>query len=126
MKLHFFTTDNPQRSILMLSDYVPADVDRLCEACRDLASRKISEFALHEQAWITPVDHCQFVWKYSDLDLGVACPPPGSPFFLRYSDEAWLEVGAKLHAVRVNKLNHMSELTVEGDVSVVVSPDGKT
>jgi hypothetical protein len=125
MKLHLITTDNIYSPILMLSDYVPADVDRLCAACRDLAARRINRFVLHEQPWVQSIDHCCFVWQYSEKDIGVKLPSPGNPFVLLYSDEAWLEVEGKLSAVRIPTPNCLNELTMEGDVQVVISPDGK-
>jgi hypothetical protein len=125
VKLHLIKTDNPYRPILMLSAYVPSDVDRLCEACRELAARRIERFALHDQPWVQSIQHCQFLWEYSEKDLGVKLPSPGSPFALRYSDEAWLEVEGKLLVVRIPRPNHLNELTMEGDVPVIISPEGK-
>ena len=125
VKLHLINTDDSYRPILMLSVYVPSDVDRLCAACRQLATRTIERFALHEQPWMQPIQNCQFVWEYSQKDVGVKLPSPGSPFVLRYSDEAWLEVEGKLLAVRVPKRNRLNELTMEGEVLVIISPDGK-
>lgn len=125
MKLQRINTHDPWRPMLVLFEYEPADVDKLCQACRDLAERHIAQFALHEQAWMHAVDGCQFVWRYSKRDIGVRAPPAGAPFVLEYSDEAWLEVEGKLFVMREPKPNHSNELTMEGDVNVIISPDGR-
>jgi len=109
----------------MLFEYEPSDVDLLCQACRDLAALRIDIFALHEQPWVQAIAGCQFFWRYSAEDIGVKTPLPGNPFVLLYSDEAWLEVEGKLLAVREPIPNHLNELTMEGDVEVIISPDGR-
>ena len=125
MKLQLINADNRCRQILMLSAYDPADVDHLCQACRDLAARRIDRFSLDEQPWMNAINECRFIWQYNQEDVGVRLPAPGDPFVLCYSDEAWLEVEGKLAIMREPKPNHLNELTMEGDVSVIISPDGK-
>jgi hypothetical protein len=122
VKLRLIAKDH-SRPVLLLFEYEPSEVDLLRQACRDLAALRIDTFALHEQPWVRAIADCQFFWRYSAKDIGVKTPLPGYPFVLLYSDEAWLEVEGKLLAVREPIPNHFNELTMEGDVEVIISPD---
>ena len=106
----------------MLSAYQPAQVDLLCQACRDLAARRIEQLHFHEQPWVNAIDERFYYWQYSRNDVGVQLPTPGTPFVLKYSDEAWLEVEAKLAIMRDATPGSINELTMEGDVPVIISP----
>jgi hypothetical protein len=125
MKLHATAPDDPYKIKLILSDYVSAEVDHLCQACRDLADRRIERFVLHDQPWIVAAHECQLILQYSEKDIGVRLPKPGEAYVLKYSEEAWLEVEGKLGRMREPMPHTWNNLTIDSEIPLIISPDGR-
>ena len=111
--------------LVRLFDFRPEEVNALRSACNDLADGRSPEFAVHEQPWAQPVNGCRFIWRASKKDVGVRVPARNQPLVLEYSDEAWREVGGKLSQFVEPRPNTFNWLTMEGDVDVLISMDGK-
>lgn len=124
MKFEFLATGADECPLVRLFDYRPEDVDRLRQAARDLADRRICEFALHDQPWIQSVDGCQFVWRSADKEVGVKRPRQGEPFVMALTDEAWREVEGKLEPFIMGS-GGFNWLTAKGPVKVLISADGR-
>lgn len=125
MKIEYLEGDQPPLPLVRLFDFQPEEVNALRKACNDLADGRISEFAMHQQPWARPVNGCRFVWRASSKDVGVRVSAPDQPLVLEYSDEAWREVEGKLSPFVDPRPNTFNWLTMEGDVDVLVSTDGK-
>jgi hypothetical protein len=80
---------------------------------------------LDRQPWVESVDGCRFLWRSSSNDIGVRFPKCGEPLVLEYSNEAWREVEGKLSLFVYPKPNNFNWLTMEGDVDVLISIDGR-
>jgi len=125
MKIEYLDGDRPPLPLVRLFDFQAREVNALREACNGLADGTLTEFLLHEQPWAESVNQCQFVWRTSQKDIGVRLRSPGQPLVLEYSDEAWREVEGKLSQFLEPRPNTFNWLTMEGDVEVLISPDGK-
>jgi len=123
MKVEFLAEGSAECPLIRLFDLQPGDLERLCQACADLAEGQANEFQLHAQPWVEAIRECRFTWRSSAKDLGVQLPAPGEPFVLWFSDEAWREVQDKL-LMFAGGSNGFNWLTNEGDVNVLISPDG--
>jgi hypothetical protein len=123
MKLEFLFEGSSDCPLVRLYDYRPGEVEQLRQACRDLADGRIREFVLHDQPWIEPVVGCQFIWQINEKDIGVKLPARGNPLVLLFSVEAWLEVEGKLLPFTKDSKG-FNWLTNEGDVNVLISPNG--
>jgi hypothetical protein len=124
MKIEYLAGDQPPLPLVRLFHFRPDEVNALRAACDDLANGRTSEFAVHQQAWVQPVNGCRFVWRASRNDVGVRVPEPDQPLVLEYSDEAWREVEGKLSQFVEPRPHTSNWLTNEGDVDVLISMDG--
>jgi len=125
MKIEHLEGDQPPLPLVRLFDFRPEEVDALRKGCKDLADGSTAELAVHEQAWVQPVNGCHFIWRASKKDVGVRRPGAGQPLVLEYSDEAWREVEGKLSRFVEPQPDTFNWLTMEGDVGVLISMDGK-
>jgi hypothetical protein len=125
MKIEYLNGDQPPLPLVRLYDFRSEEVNALRDACNDLADGRKSEFAVHEQPWAQSVNGCRFIWRASQKDVGVRVPAPHQPLVLEYSDEAWREVEGKLSQFVEPRPNTFNWLTMEGDVDVLISMDGK-
>jgi hypothetical protein len=125
MKIEYLEGDQPPLPLVRLFDFRSEEVNALRKACNDLADGRTSEFAVDEQAWVQPVNGCRFIWRASEKDVGVRMPASGQPLVLQYSDEAWREVEGKLSHFVEPQPSTFNWLTMEGDVEVLISMDGK-
>jgi hypothetical protein len=123
MKIEFMDQGADVCPLVRLFDYRPAEVNRLRQACNDLADGRLKEFALHDQPWVEPIAGSRFYWRAALKDFGVRMPSQGEPLVLEYSGEAWREVEEKL-APFAESANGFNWLTMEGDVRVLISMDG--
>ncbi len=98
MKIEFLADGAEDCPLIRLFEFEPVvEVTYLIEACRDLASGRISEFALFEQPWVETIADSRFVWRYHEKNIGVLMPNEGEEFVLLFNAEAWREVEEKLH-----------------------------
>ena len=125
MKIEYLEENEPPLPLVRLFDFRSEEVNALREACVDLAEGRISELVLNEQAWVQPVNGCRFIWRASKKDVGVRRPASGQPLVLEYSDEAWREVEGKLSQFVEPHPDTFNWLTMEGDVGVLISLDGR-
>lgn len=123
MKVEFLAEGSADCPLVRVFDYRTAEVERLCEACDELAEGTRAEFALHDQPWVETIHGCKFVWRISTKDVGVRLPSAGEPFILELSDEAWREVHGKLRPFAEGSGGY-NWLSNEGDVGVLISHDG--
>lgn len=124
MKVDFLPDGAPDCPLIRLYDYRDGELERLRVVCRELADGVRAEFALHEQPWIDAVDGLRFIWRACSQDIGVNMPRSGEPFVLAYSDEAWREVEEKIAGLEESGRGGFNWLTMEGDVGLLISPDG--
>jgi hypothetical protein len=125
MKIEYLALGAERCPLVRLFDFVPNEVNRLRQFCNDLARERATEIALHEQTWIEPVEGCRFYWRAGSKNFGVLQPAPGAPLVLAYSSEAWLEVEGKLSLFVDCRAGSFNWLTMEGEVDVLISMDGK-
>ena len=125
MKMEYLDGDRPPLPLVRLFDFRAEEVNALRDACNDLADGRTIEVEVHKQSWAQPVNGCRFVWRASNKDVGVRTPASGQPLVLEYSDEAWREVAGKLSQFVEPRRNTFNWLTMEGDVAVLISMDGK-
>jgi hypothetical protein len=123
MKLEFLSKGSPDCPLIRLYGYRADEVEHLRAACRDLADGRRKEFALHEQPWVDAIGGCKFFWEAGVEDIGVSLPSVGNPFVLSFSEEAWREVEGKLLPFAGDAAG-FNWLTNEGDVEVLISPNG--
>jgi hypothetical protein len=125
MKLELLIDGTLERPLVRLFEYRLKEVNLLREICNKLADGQLRELALHEEPWVKRIAGCRFIWRAPSRDVGVRLPPPGEPLVLEYSDEAWREVEGKLCAVADGHSSGFNWLTMEGEVQVLFSHDGK-
>ena len=125
MKIEYLNADQPPLPLVRLFDFQPEEAMALRDACNDLANGRKPEFGVHEQPWVEPINGCCLFWRASNKDVGVRVPPPHQPLVLEYSAEAWREVEGKLEYFTAPGLATFNWLTMEGDVQVLISWDGK-
>lgn len=125
MKIEYLAGDRPPLPLVRLCDFRSEEVNALRIACTNLAEGRMSEFALHDQPWAQQVDGCRFIWRVSTNDVGVRVPAAQEPLVLEYSDDAWLEVEGKLSRFVEPSSGTFNWLTMEGDIGVLISMDGK-
>jgi hypothetical protein len=125
MKLELLTDGTPECPLVRLFEYQLKEVNLLRDICNKLVDGHLSEIALNEEPWVKPIAGCRFIWRVSPRDVGVRLPPPGEPLVLEYSDEAWREVEEKLSRFADVHSSGFNWLTMEGDVQVLFSVDGK-
>jgi hypothetical protein len=125
MKVEFLAGDPADwpLPLIRLFDYRAGHVERLRQACEDLAEGRRAEFRLHDQPWVEALGGCRFVWRAGAKDAGVRLPAPSDPFVLEFSGEAWREVRDKLLPFLDDSTGY-NWLTNEGEVNVLLSPDG--
>ncbi len=124
MKIEFLADGRADCPLIRLFEFELADIEKLRAACHDLAERRIDEFVLHDQPWVTSVGGCRFVWCARAHDVGVMLPSSGAPFVLEFSDEGWREIEDKLLPFLWTSQNRFNWLTNEGDVEVLFSHSG--
>jgi hypothetical protein len=124
MKIEYLEGDQRPLPLVRLFDFEVEEISALRKACKDLAERRLTNFALHEQPWAQPIRGCRFVWRMSQKDLGVRIPRPREPLVFEYSDEGWREVEGKLSQFVEPEANTFNWLSMEGDVAVLISMDG--
>jgi hypothetical protein len=124
MKIEFLAEGADACPLIRLFDFQTSEVKDLRTACRQLASGRIAEFALHEQPWIESVEGCRLLWRAGPKDKGIALPQAGSVFVLEYSSEGWRDVSGLLRPF-LGDIDGFNWLTDRGDVELLISRDGK-
>lgn len=125
MKIEYLDGDRPPPPLVRLFEFAPDEVRTLQQVCNDLADGQLMEFPLHAQQWVRPVDGCQLIWRASKTDIGIRFSRPGRPLVLEYSDEAWREVSAKLAPFVSPVPCSFNWLSIEGDIQLLISMDGR-
>ncbi len=125
MKIEYLEGNEWPFPLVRLFDYQPDEVNLLRHACNDLADGHLNAFALHDQSWTQSIAGCRFYWCVTSNDMGVRLPKHGEALVLEYSDEAWREVEGKLSSIVEMRPNAFNWLTMEGEVQVLISMDGK-
>ena len=125
MKIEYLDGDKSPLPLVRLFEFKAEEINVLRDACNDLANGRKSEFAVHEQPWTLPVNGCRFIWKASKKDIGVRRPGSNQPLVLEFSEDAWREVAGKLSRFAEARPDGFNWLTMEGDVGVLISMDGK-
>lgn len=125
MKIEYLLGKHPPLPLVRLFDFRPEEVNALRRACNELANGRTTEFAVHEQPWAQPVNKCRFIWRASKKSVGVRMPARDQVLVLEYANEAWREVEEKLLQFVEPGPNIFQWLTMEGDVGVLISVDGK-
>ena len=125
MKIEYLDGNPWPLPLVKLLDFHVYAVNELRQAWNDLAGGRLTEFAVSDQPWARAINGCRFLWRASKKDVGVRAPRPGQPLMLEYSDEAWREVEGKLSHFVEQRPNTFNWLTMEGDVEVLISMDGK-
>lgn len=108
--------------LVRLYDYGPSDLAALRDLCLALAAGRLEEVSLDNQPWVNAIGSCRFVLRRSRISRGVRAPTADAPFVMEYTNEGWLEVADKISALE--RAGGYQWLTIEGDVNVLLSPDG--
>jgi hypothetical protein len=125
MKIEFLADGSEDCPLIRMYEYRVGEIEKLRQACRDLADGRITEFVLHDQPWVEPIGGCRFVWRASKKNIGVKLPTPGTEFVLQYADEAWREVEGKLEPFAADDCRGFNWLGWQGDVDVLISHNGQ-
>jgi hypothetical protein len=125
MKLQFLADGSPDCPLIRLYDFQAAESVRLKTLFERLANGSLGYVSLHQQPGIEPIDGCQLNLHVGKRDTGIV-QTAGSFFECSLSPERWSDVAALAEpfceAARPNSYQWLNE---DGEISLLLSPDGK-
>ena len=124
MTLEYFTEGSEECPLIRLSGFEATDVPALREICVALAERRVNDVCLDSLDWVSSVGACRLTLRFGGKNRGVRFPRAGQPFVMECTGEGWLEVAEKLEAMG-DGTDGFQWLTIEGDVGVLISRDGR-
>jgi hypothetical protein len=128
MKLEFLPDGASDCPLIRLYNFDQADAMRLREAFRCLSDGSRHNIALHEEWWIESVGECHLDLRAWERDLGVVERLP-LKFECVLTPDAWSEMVEKSEVFCTSLTAYAGEayqwLNNDGEVSLLLSPDGK-
>jgi hypothetical protein len=127
MKLEYVSTPAGahKRGLIRLYDFSEHGATSLQSVFLSLAVGKIKTLALHEQSWIESLNGCQLRLILGPKDFGVRKIAEPTSFECIYHQEGWAELADKTKSFTVDHPEGFNWLTNEGDIQLLISPDGK-
>jgi hypothetical protein len=124
MKLEFLASGSPDCPLLRLYDFDSLAVMRLRELFRRLSDESLSNTPLYEQEAIEAIGGCRLDLRLGSRDRGIVQTGPLS-FECTLTTEGWSEVVDLMEPFcdSANVKGHQW-LNEDGDVSLLLSPDG--
>ena len=125
MKMQFLPDGSPDRPLIRLYDFEPADALLLKELFDSLANGLRTDVSLHEQKGIEPVDGCQLSLRLGKRDTGIVQKGPFT-FECDLTPAGWADVASLTEPFsEAAEANTYQWLNEEGQISLLLSPDGK-
>ncbi len=125
MKMEYLADGSPDCPLIRLYGFRPAEVLELRSLCLSLANRAATCIALHEQPGIDAIGGCELSLRIGDRDAGVH-QSGKTRFDCTLTDEGWREVaGLAEPFCQIVEPNTYQWLNEDGDVSLLLSPNGK-
>jgi hypothetical protein len=125
MKLAFLADDSPVCPLIRLYDFQSADAQRLKELFDCLATGSRANISLQDVPGIEPVDGCQLNMRVDNCNTGIVQKGP-FVFECSLTQARWSDVGSLTEPFcEVARPNSYQWLNQEGEISFLLSPDGR-
>ena len=125
MKLQFLPDGSRDCPLIRLYDFEAAEVLRLKELFDSLAVGSRTDISLHEQKGIEPVDGCQLNLRVGKRNTGIVQKGPFL-FECDLTPARWADVASLTEPFdEAAEANTYQWLNEEGQISLLLSPDGK-
>ena len=125
MKLQFLPEGSLDCPLIRLYDFEAADALRLKGLFDGLATGSRTEVSLHEQMGMEPVDGCRLSLRVGKRDTGIVQKGPFT-FVCDLTPLRWADVASLTEPFcKAAEANVHQWLNEDGQISLLLSPDGK-